>query len=94
MVFLSEHSPSIWRDRFIGDLLGWSLNTPSLPEQWRIPIATGFLGSLTTFSTFAVESITLMEGGQWKSAVIYLLSHLLMGLLLASCGLWIGRRYL
>ena len=32
-----------------------------LPENLRKPIATGFLGSLTTFSTFSLETLVLLE---------------------------------
>jgi len=77
----------------LGLLLGWTLTSSNMPEHWRIPLATGFLGSLTTFSTFAVEAVKLMENGHYKSAIIYVSTHLIIGLLMAFIGLWIGKRW-
>ena len=49
-------------------------------------LLTGFMGSFTTFSTFSFETVTLMQTGQWMTAVISLLLNVL-GALLAF---WLG----
>jgi fluoride exporter len=49
---------------------------PSLPPVWRLIIITGFLGGLTTFSTFSAESVALLQGAQWGSALIHAVAHL------------------
>ena len=81
---------------FLGILTGMALTSKEIPHSWRAPlvtgIATGFLGSFTTFSTFAVESIQLFEGTQWKFALLYLGGQIVFGLLLAFLGLYIGRQ--
>lgn len=49
-------------------------------------IGTGFIGSFTTFSTFSVETIQLIQNGLVVLAVIYVLSSIVIGLLLAYVG--------
>ena len=79
----------------LGFLMGLTLVTPRLSEEWRGPLFTGlgagFLGSFTTFSSFAVESIKMMEGQQWRNTILYLSAQLIFGLALAFIGLQLGR---
>lgn len=49
---------------------------PALPPAWRLVIVTGFLGGLTTFSTFSAESVALLQGGQWSAALLHTALHL------------------
>lgn len=49
-------------------------------------LTTGLLGSFTTFSTFSLETIQLMEHGQVIYAVIYVIISLVGGLVLAYIG--------
>lgn len=66
-------------------------------ENWigapyRLFWATGVMGALTTFSTFAVEGISLMEQGRPRMALLYWLSCLISGILLAYFGMLIAGR--
>lgn len=41
-----------------------------VPSDLRAFLTIGFLGAFTTFSTYALESVRLMQGGQWRMALI------------------------
>lgn len=58
----------------------------------RLGIGTGFMGGLTTYSTFMVESERLLTGGHAALGLAYLLGSILAGLLAASAGLTIAAR--
>jgi CrcB protein len=62
-----------------------------MDPRLRILLTFGFLGSYTTFSTFAYESITLISQGQWGLGLFNLLGSTLLGALLAALGIWLGK---
>lgn len=45
--------------------------------DWRSVLMVGFLGAFTTFSTFSLETVSLLESGQWVTALVYVLSSLI-----------------
>jgi len=62
-------------------------NHPGLAPEWRLLIITGFLGGLTTFSTFSAEVTTLLQQGRlaWAAAAISL--HVCGSLVMTLLGL-------
>ena len=48
----------------IGVAVAYFATAPSIPVEWRLLIVTGFCGGLTTFSTFSVEVVTLLQEGR------------------------------
>lgn len=58
-----------------------------LSTELRLLVTTGFLGGLTTFSTFSAESVTLFSRGDYGWATLHLMSHLFGSLLLTALGL-------
>ena len=50
----------------------------TLHPDWRSILIVGFLGAFTTFSTFSLEVITLLEHGQLVTAFSYMASSLLL----------------
>jgi len=62
-----------------------------LPPEWRLFIITGFMGGLTTFSTFSVEVVTLLSQLQFGWALAAASMHLFGSLLLTVAGMWLTR---
>ena len=75
----------------MGVALGLFAHYETLPIAWRLAITTGFLGGLTTFSTFSGETITLFLRQQygWTAAIIA--AHLVGSLLLTLAGIGLVR---
>jgi len=61
-----------------------------LSPEWRLLVITGFLGGLTTFSTFSVEVVTLITRQQYGWALGTVGVHLLGSLLLTGLGIVIA----
>ena len=50
-------------------------------------VAIGFCGAFTTFSTFSLETVTLMQEGQWARASLYAAGSVALGLLPVFAGM-------
>ena len=59
--------------------------------EWRLFIITGFLGGLTTFSTFSAEAVELMAQQRYGWALAHIGSHLAGSLLMTFAGIWTVR---
>jgi CrcB protein len=75
----------------MGLTLGLFAHYETLPIAWRLAITTGFLGGLTTFSTFSAETVTLFLRQQygWTAAIIA--AHLAGSLLMTLAGIGLVR---
>ena len=62
------------------------------PETITVPLAVGFLGAYTTFSTFSYETLTLMRTDRAPAALAYIAASVLTGLAAAALGYAVGRR--
>ena len=65
-----------------------------LPPHWRLFFITGFLGGLTTFSTFSAEVVRLLADMQFGWALVAAAAHLFGSLLLTALGMWSMRVWL
>jgi CrcB protein len=63
-----------------------------LPEPWRIALGIGFLGGLTTFSTFGYETYRHLDAGNWGVAAASMSANLLVGLAAVWAGVALGMR--
>jgi len=59
--------------------------------EMRGLVSVGFLGAFTTFSTFSMDTIGLLEQGQISSAITYVLSSVLVCIIAAGLGLMFSR---
>jgi CrcB protein len=71
----------------IGLALGWLGQHPELPPQVRLFLVTGFMGGLTTFSTFSAEVVNHLVHGRHGWAVLVAVTHLAGSLALTGLGL-------
>ncbi|YAL83118.1 fluoride efflux transporter CrcB [Dermacoccaceae bacterium W4C1] len=68
-----------------------SLTAHQVSEPWLLTlIGTGFCGALTTFSTFSVETVRLIEGGRAWVAARYVIGSLVLGALACLAGWGLG----
>lgn len=71
----------------IGYLYGLFLLRPEVPLELRAGLMVGFLGGLTTFSSFSLDTLRLLESGQAPLAIGYATVSVLGGLLATWAGL-------
>ena len=64
-----------------------------LPPEWRLFVITGFLGGLTTFSTYSVEVMTC-GAGRIRMGVCGGCPHLTGSFALTALGMWTARAWL
>lgn len=72
---------------FIGIAVAFFGNNPSLSPEWKLFVITGFLGGLTTFSSFSAEVVGLMQRGEMTWALGSALLNLLGSLVLTFLGI-------
>ena len=63
------------------------------PDQVRQFFGIGFMGAYTTFSTFSFETHSLLEDGEWMSAMVNLIVSPLAGLLAVHLGMMLARKW-
>lgn len=60
---------------------------PNLDPLWRLALVTGFLGALTTFSSFSAEVVSMLQQGRLMLALTTTALHLLGSLLFTLVGI-------
>ena len=70
----------------VGLALGFFTAHPALAPEWRLFAITGFLGGLTTFSSFSGESVLLLQRGEYGWALAHTLLHLLGSIVFCVAG--------
>lgn len=70
----------------------WSIaETCNLSASVRVFLFTGLFGGFTTFSSYALDTVTLMKTGEYKLAIWNLLASNIIGLLAVFLGLLLGK---
>jgi fluoride exporter len=78
----------------MGVFIGWlARTTPANAPDLRMFVAVGILGGYTTFSSFSLDAITLMEQGKWVSMGVYILASVIVSLLGLIAGLQFIRSF-
>lgn len=71
----------------LGLLIGATIHGLQLGQETRALVVTGFLGAFTTFSTFSLNTVTLIERGDTGAALGYVLGSVVFGIGLFFVGL-------
>ena len=87
---LSAQRLRVWarasQREFIGIVVALFQDMPELAPEWRLLLVTGFLGGLTTFSTFSAEAVALLQRGAYGWALLHSGTHLLGSIALCIAG--------
>jgi CrcB protein len=75
----------------IGIAVEYLSRNVGLPPEVRLFVITGFLGGLTTFSTFSAEATALLQAGQLGWVLLHTLSHLTGSIALTFLGIYTVR---
>ena len=70
----------------VGLAVAYFVMRHDLPPEWRLFAVTGFLGGLTTFSTFSAEVTELLARGDFGAGILLAAAHLCGSLLLTAAG--------
>lgn len=73
----------------IGMFIALTRNHAFIPEPARLAIATGFLGGLTTFSTFSAETVTLLTEQEFFWAAMIVLAHVAGSIFATLLGIYV-----
>jgi len=77
----------------MGVLFVLILEKARISPEMRPLLMVGFLGAFTTFSTFSLEAVTLLQEGHIMSAAIYILVSVVLCIAALYGGLWITRLF-
>ncbi len=75
----------------VGFFMIWATERVLLDPRWRLLIVVGFCGAFTTFSSFAFETMSYFEQGQWALMVANFASNNLLCLGAAIGGMALAR---
>ena len=76
----------------MGLVMGFILRNPGESERLRLLLATGVLGGFTTFSSFSLETVQMLERRDYGSALLYAGLSVVLSVCAVALGLFIVRK--
>lgn len=77
---------NVFGSLLMGVLAVMLLERLDIGAEWRAAVLVGLLGSFTTFSTFSIETLYLLEQGESMRAVV----NMVLSVLLCLAAVWFG----
>ena len=74
----------------MGVLVAYFMYTTLFSVHVKSLLSTGFLGALTTYSTFAIETVMLLQGGQFSVALANMALNTFGTVMMAGGGYWMA----
>lgn len=75
----------------VGFFVIWTTERALVNPRWRLLVVVGFCGAFTTFSSYAFESMSLFERGQWQLTLANVVGSNLLCLAAAVGGMALAR---
>ncbi|GAA4411480.1 fluoride efflux transporter CrcB [Nibrella viscosa] len=76
----------------LGLVLGWALARSGGSDELRLLVGVGFCGGLSTFSTFSIDTLLLLQQGRWGAALVNITLNVICCLLASMAGFWLGSK--
>ncbi|HWB28572.1 MAG TPA: fluoride efflux transporter CrcB [Chitinophagaceae bacterium] len=73
----------------IAAVLGIAFKNQGFDQTWRLFLTTGLCGGFTTFSTFSVEGVQMLQQQRYGSFAFYVLLSLSAGIAAVFSGFWL-----
>lgn len=71
----------------VGVVVAGLIDMPQLAPEWRLLLVTGFLGGLTTFSTFSAEVVAMLLRTEYLMGLLTAMAHVCGSLLMTMLGM-------
>ncbi len=71
---------------FIGLIFALSIKDETFLNNWKLFLATGICGGFTTFSSFSLENMGLLQQGKYATALTYICLSIILGIIAAFAG--------
>lgn len=78
----------------IGIVFVWLAHHAALRLEWRGFLLTGLLGSFTTFATFSLEAVSMLQDNRIKAALGYMSGSIVLCTLMTFAGILLARKLL
>lgn len=75
----------------VGLFVIWTTERVLIDPRWRLLVVVGFCGSFTTFSSYAFETVSFFERGQWALVLANIFANNLLCLGGALAGMAVAR---
>ena len=76
----------------IGSFIMGMLVSSCEQGTWLLMATVGICGGFTTFSTFSMQSVNLLQSGKWGQAALYIFGTLAICIIMAAIGCAIGQK--